>query len=314
LHAELPHVPFRYFPYGRAYAVHRFDLPGLTDRWTHRQWLPDQSFQRHVLQTQYTDLLVGRFLDRLRELGLYEEAVIVVTSDHGTAFRAGEPRRQPTKANWADIASVPFIVKEPGQRAGVVDDSAVRTVDVLPTIAKAAGVDVPWKTDGIPAAERTGGPSTPITLDIVGIRKGSQPLATVLAGRAARERHERELLRRGVYAIGPRPDLLDRRVDAPQDSEGASVTVDDPGAFDAIGRDDAVLPAFVSGAVSGLEEDAVLAVSVDVRVAATTRVYRDADGLQYAALVPPTSLPPGSHSVDVLHVLPGGGLRRIGGT
>jgi hypothetical protein len=75
-----------------------------------------------------------------------------------------------------------------------------------------------------------------------------------------------------------------------------------------------VLPAFVSGAESGLEEDTALAVAVDGRVAATTRVYRDADGLQYAALVPPASLGPGSHSVDVLQVMPGGDLRRIGGT
>jgi hypothetical protein len=314
MHAELPHVPFRYFPDGRAYAIHRFDLPGLTERWTDRQWLPDQSFQRHVLQTQYTDRLVGRFLDRLRALGLYDDAVIVVTSDHGTAFRAGEPRRQPTSANWADIASVPLIVKRPGQRAGAVEDAPVRTVDIVPTIAKAAGVGVPWRTTGMPADERTGGPSTPITLDIVGIRKGAQPLGTVLERRAARERYERELLRRGVYAVGPRPDLVGRRVDAGPDSAGASATVDDPGAFDAIGGNDAVLPAFVSGAVSGLEEDAVLAVAVDGRVAATTRVYRDAAGLQYAALVPPESLGPGHHSVDVLQVLPSGGLRRVGGT
>lgn len=90
--------------------------------------------------------------------------------------------------------------------------------------------------------------------------------------------------------------------------------MDGPGDFRAIPADAAVLPAFVSGAVSGLEEDATLAVAVDGRVAATTRVYRDADGLQYAALVPPESLGPGAHSVDVLEVLLDGGLRRIGGT
>jgi Sulfatase len=312
MHSELPHVPWHYLPDGRAYRIHRFDLPGLTDRWTDRQWLPDQSFQRHVLQTRYTDLLVGRFLNRLRALGLYDKAVIVMTSDHGTSFRAGEPRRQPTSANWADIASVPFIVKLPGQRAGAVEDAAVRTVDVLPTIAKAAGVDVPWRTDGMPADERTGGRSTPITLDIVGLRKGGQPLETVLDTRAARERHERELLRHGVYAIGPRPDLLGRRVGAAGEGAGARATVDGPADFRAVAGDDAVLPAFVSGAVSGLEEDAVLAVAVDGRVAATTRVYRDDDGLQYAALVPPTALSAGAHSVAVLEVL-SGGLRRIGG-
>jgi hypothetical protein len=66
--------------------------------------------------------------------------------------------------------------------------------------------------------------------------------------------------------------------------------------------------------VTGLEEDALIAVAVDGRVAATTRVYRDGDTLEYSALVPPASLGPGSHSVTVLQVLPGDVLRRIGGT
>ena len=39
MHSELPHVPFRYLPDGRAYLIHRFDLPGLAERWSDRQWL-----------------------------------------------------------------------------------------------------------------------------------------------------------------------------------------------------------------------------------------------------------------------------------
>jgi arylsulfatase A-like enzyme len=312
MHSELPHVPWRYLPDGRRYARHRGDLPGIGTRWTGRQWLVDQAFQRHFLQMQYTDRLVGRLFDTLRARGLYDKAVIVVTSDHGTAFRAGEPRRQPTDANWADIASVPLIVKRPDQRAGAVEDAPVRTVDVLPTIAKAAGVDVPWRTDGRPADERTGGPSTPIPLDIQGVRKGEQPLATVLAARAARERHERVLLRHGVYAIGPRPDLLGRPAGTARAAAGLSATVDAPDDFRAIGDDDAVLPVLASGAVAGLAEDAVIAVAVDGRVAATTRVYRNGDELEYSALLPPAALRPGSHSVTVLQVLPGDALRRIG--
>ena len=44
------------------------------------------------------------------------------------------------------------------------------SIHALPLIdaAKAAGVAVPWKTDGRPADERTEDPSTPVTLDIVG--------------------------------------------------------------------------------------------------------------------------------------------------
>ena len=38
---------------------------------------------------------------------------------------------------------MPFFVKLPGRQRGAVSDNAVRTIDVPPTIAKAAGVRLP---------------------------------------------------------------------------------------------------------------------------------------------------------------------------
>ena len=155
MHSSLPHGPARYLPDGRGYTIHRRAYPGfLRKRWTRRQWLADQAFQRHVLQTRYADALVGRLLDKVRAAGLYDDAMILVTADHGVSFRAGEPRRRVTAATMPDVAVVPFIAKAPHQRVGRVDDGAVRTVDALPTIASAAGVRVPWRTDGMPADER----------------------------------------------------------------------------------------------------------------------------------------------------------------
>ena len=69
-------------------------VPGLDSKgWFGPQWQVDQAFQRHVLQVQYTDRLVGALLDKLRARGLFDEAVIVVTADHGVALMSGEPRR-----------------------------------------------------------------------------------------------------------------------------------------------------------------------------------------------------------------------------
>ena len=159
MHSSLPHGPPRFLPDGRGYVSHRKAYPGLRERPLDApQWLADQSFQRHVLQVQYTDALVGELLDRVRAAGLYDEAVIVVTADHGISFRAGQPRRRLTPETMPDLVVVPFIVKLPGQRAGTVDDGAVRTIDALPTIAEAAGVDVPWRTDAMPAGRSRGRP------------------------------------------------------------------------------------------------------------------------------------------------------------
>jgi hypothetical protein len=313
MHSTLPHGPSRFLPDGRGYAYHRKAYPGFGSRtWTDRQWLVDQSFQRHVLQTQYTDALVGRLLDKLRATGLYDEAVILLTADHGVSFRAGQPRRRLTPETFADIALVPFVVKWPGQRSGRVDQRAVRTMDALPTIAKAAGVRVPWRTDGVPADERETDAGAPIEVTDDGKPSRDVALGTILEGGRERENAEARLLRNGLYRIGPRPDLIGRRIDgaAPAAASGPRATVDSPGDYDAIADSALTLPALVSGDVTGLADDAVIAVAVNGRVEATTRVFPGG----YVAMVPPESLRAGSNSISVLQVLPGDALRAIGST
>ena len=226
--------------------------------------------------------------------------MIVVTADHGAAFTTGQPRRPANRANVGVIAPVPFFVKLPGQPDGRVDDRAVRTIDVLPTIAKAAGVRLPWKADGIPADEREVDPEAPIDISHMGEPVLTEALGSVLAKRRAREEVEARLLRDGVYAIGPRPELIGRRVAVP--SGGKHVTVDNA---------NGVLPSFVSGRVEGLEPGTVLAVAVNGRVQATTRAYRDGGRSVFAALVPPSSLREGRNAVSVFEVLAGGELRPL---
>jgi hypothetical protein len=312
LHSSLPHGPARYLPDGRGYPIHRRSYPGFArERWTNRQWLVDQAFQRHVLQAQFADRLVGRLLDKLREAGLYDEAAILVTADHGVSFRAGEPRRRPTAATAPEVAVVPFMLKAPGQRTGRVDERAVRTVDALPTIAAAAGVRVPWKADGMPAGERPVDDGAAIEVAVDGPTGTPRALGTIRAGLREREATEARLLRHGVYGIGPRPDLIGRSAgDAAPAATGPRATVDAPGDYDDIDADASTLPVLVSGDVTGLTDDALLAVAVNGRVAATTRVFPPG---QYVALVPPDSLRPGSNDVAVLQVLPGDRLHKIGG-
>jgi sulfatase-like protein len=293
MHSSLPHGPAHYLPDGRGYTIHRRAYPGFSrERWSRRQWLADQAFQRHVLQTRYADALVGRLLDKVRAAGLYDDAMILVTADHGVSFRAGEPRRRVTDATIPDVAVVPFIAKAPGQRAGNVDDGAVRTVDALPTIAAGAGVRVPWDTDGMPADERPasgqvtvtgeGSPGTPVALE------------TVLAGKRERDAYEARLLRGGEYAVGPRPDLLGRRL-----AGDVQATVDAPGEYADVAAGARVLPVLVSGDVTGLPADTPIAITVNGRVAATTRVFPPG---QYVALVPPDSLRTGANEVAVVQI------------
>jgi len=300
IHSTLPHGAWRFLPDGRRYPIEGVEYPGLSSEgWIGPQWQVDQGFQRHVLQVQYVDRLVGRLLDELRARDLFDDAVIVVTADHGAAFATGRPRRPADHANVGSIAPVPFIVKLPRQRVGRVEDRAVRTIDVLPTIAQAAGVRLPWRADGVPADQRAVDAGAPIDVSHAGEPALTEPLGSVLAKRRARERVEQRLLRDGVYAIGPRPDLLGRRIAA---GAGRRLTVE---------PEAPVLPSFVSGTAEGLAPDAELAVAVNGRIEATTRVYRDGGRPVYVALVPPQSLRPGANTVTALEVLPDGRLRPL---
>jgi arylsulfatase A-like enzyme len=83
-----------------------------------------------------------------------------VVADHGVSFRKKATfappftvgqlgfRREISEAKFPDIANLPLLVKLPRQRRGRVDERYARTIDVLPTIADALDVQLPFDVDG----------------------------------------------------------------------------------------------------------------------------------------------------------------------
>jgi hypothetical protein len=150
-HTLLPHVPWTYLPSGHHY-LHTPHGPirglnsalGVRDR-----GLVRLAWQRHLLQVQAVDRLLGELLQRLRDTGLYRRALVIVTADQGISFRVGnEDRRAVTRANLQDVAPVPLFVKLPGSSRGRIDRSYARISDILPTIADVLRIRIPWRTTG----------------------------------------------------------------------------------------------------------------------------------------------------------------------
>lgn len=106
--------------------------------------------ERRHLQSQYDgaiaylDSRMGFLFDRLKEIGAYDDAVLIVTSDHGEAFGERGLIDHGVSA-YGDQVFVPLIVKAPGTDARR-DDRPASTVDVAPTVLDAAGLAIP---DGI---------------------------------------------------------------------------------------------------------------------------------------------------------------------
>jgi hypothetical protein len=162
-HLLLPHPGWEYLSDGTPYGAG--DTTGLWQGgWS--VWGSDVARQRHVIQTQTADRLVGYLLDRARAAGAYDDAMVVVTADHGYAFTDESPMRGVDEANLDEILWTPLIVKGPGQReGGVVDDSNVNTTDILPTIAAELGIDLPWELDGEPLGTADRDPGDKWVLD-----------------------------------------------------------------------------------------------------------------------------------------------------
>ncbi|PZF84761.1 sulfatase family protein [Jiangella anatolica] len=109
---------------------------------------------------------VGRLLDRLDELGLGEDTLVMVTSDNGPWFEGSTGGLRGSKLHtYEGGIRVPFLARWPGRiPAGVVSDEVVCLFDLLPTLAGLAGATVPGDrpVDGVDIAAVLAGGSLPV--------------------------------------------------------------------------------------------------------------------------------------------------------
>jgi arylsulfatase A-like enzyme len=86
-----------------------------------------------------TDRALGELFDQLRRSGLWDDLLVVVTSDHGEALL--EHGRVMHGAKWEPIVRVPLLVKWPGAEwAGTRGSFASGSIDVVPTLLRHAGL------------------------------------------------------------------------------------------------------------------------------------------------------------------------------
>jgi arylsulfatase A-like enzyme len=96
------------------------------------------------------DRSLGRLLEQLRARGLYEESMIVLTSDHGEEFGEHGWVGWHSHTLYDELLRVPLIVKLPGGRsAGTTIEAPARLIDVAPTITEVAGAPIPPDFDGV---------------------------------------------------------------------------------------------------------------------------------------------------------------------
>ena len=95
--------------------------------------------------------MLGRLLDRLRQAGVLDRTLVVVTADHGEGLGDHGERTHGLFAYDATLA-VPLIVSGPGAGTGVID-APIGHADLLPTLVALAGVPAPADLDGLPLTD-----------------------------------------------------------------------------------------------------------------------------------------------------------------
>lgn len=153
IHLEMPHEPYAFLPDGTEY------LPGTgLDGYEYNHWTTDQGAEvareRHLLQTMYVDRVLGQLLDALKESGRFDDTMIVVTADHGSAYYADETFRGVTAKTLVDQVFVPLFIKLPGQSEGSISDSQVLNVDAVAAIVDYLGLTPSVELYGEPPGER----------------------------------------------------------------------------------------------------------------------------------------------------------------
>jgi len=131
-HYMEPHDPYFTHPYD-GYGIARVSNPH-----------PDPSLAGELSQLydgeiSFLDERLGMLFDRMRELGIYDDWLIVLIADHGEEFYEHEGWWHGTTLFQEQI-DVPLIVKLPGSEyAGLRVPGLVRQIDICPTVLAMAG-------------------------------------------------------------------------------------------------------------------------------------------------------------------------------
>ncbi|GEM_PF-779050 len=95
--------------------------------------------QLYLSEVRYVDDRIGKLLDRMKELGIYDETLVVMSSDHGEEFMEHFGMDH-GHSLYNELLAVPLTIKLPGSTKKGSVKSQVQTTAITPTILDLTGV------------------------------------------------------------------------------------------------------------------------------------------------------------------------------
>jgi arylsulfatase A-like enzyme/Tfp pilus assembly protein PilF len=187
------------------------------------QWKGDP----YAGEVAFADHCVGQVLEKLRQLGLYDSTLIVITGDHGEMLgEHGELNHG--FFIYEGALRVPLVVRVPRAAAAARQvDLPVSLIDIAPTVLSLVGAEVPKEVQGVDlspwlAGRGAGGGARPLYAETVTPTRyyGANSLLGVIADG-------------WKYIETTRPELYDLRSDP---AEAVNLLEREPAKADALGR------------------------------------------------------------------------------
>ena len=159
--SPLPHAPLQA---PRNWVDYYQQKIGPEDPYTGKSYFPNLSPRAtYAAMISYLDEQVGDIVAKLQDLGLYENTLIIFTSDNGPTYSGGadtpffeSAKPFKTERGWAKGylheggIRVPMIASWPGHiEPNSKSDHLSAFYDILPTMCEIIGLPIPDQTDGI---------------------------------------------------------------------------------------------------------------------------------------------------------------------
>jgi len=106
---------------------------------------------RYDAEIQKTDLRIGAIIDYLKKQGQYDDALIIISSDHGMVL--GEHGSMKSLNLFDENLRVPMLIKLPShpkalQDLAIEEVFAEASIDLMPTILDIQGINIPKQCQG----------------------------------------------------------------------------------------------------------------------------------------------------------------------
>jgi len=104
----------------------------------------------YCAEAELVDRWVGRIIQKIDDLELWDNSIVVFTTDHGMSLgehnRTGKSNINPGDDRcwpiYPEIAHIPFLIAAPGLDGGRTVEQILQPPDILPTLVELAGIEV----------------------------------------------------------------------------------------------------------------------------------------------------------------------------